>query len=195
MSHEAAPWTLLYTVRLLTEPLGPMPSIQKTKIIALSVGLAAMSLATTASAQFRVGAHVGTSLDAPLWGTEALVGIDAWIGVANLTDKLQLHAAPAINYIMGHAPLVAARIDAVFLYELTGTIHPYGLLGGTYHVFDETYEADGGGSAELYVSPGMDFGAGALFMADKPLQFFVEGRAVAFGDHGAELDLGVLFTF
>lgn len=150
----------------------------------LFVGFGALVIAPApASAQFRVGPHVGYNID----NESAFIGADAFIGVYRLTDMIAIHANPGLSYyFIEDITLLAFDLDVALLIEVSDTITPYVApgLGISYVSFLGASDTD------------LDFNliGGAMFEI-AGVQPFAELR-LRLGDGSAlEFAGGVLFGF
>lgn len=163
-------------------------------ITALALGgIAALALTThaaDASAQLRVGPQAGMNLDSDF----ALVGVDAWLGLTNVADGVQLHFSPGVAYYLDDfesATLMAMNLDLNFLYELSDMVRPYGILGlGINYVSVEIL-----GERQSDTDMGLNLGAGALFLSEGEVQPFAELRIGLHDDTFAEVVAGALWRF
>ncbi len=159
-------------------------------------GIAALAIsaqASDAAAQMRVGPQLGYNLDSE----DTLIGADAWFGVSNLSENVQLHFSPSLNYYMDsgeNITIARLNLDAKFLYQLSGTVQPYGIAGlGVHYVSLDLPDTLGGNSSDTDM--GLNIGAGALFMTDSAIQPFTELRIAIHDNTFSELVAGLLFVF
>ena len=138
-----------------------------------------------ASAQFRVGPHVGYNFDAEV----AFVGADAWFGIFKLSDMIQIHANLGASYYfldVDDVTLVRFDLNVPLLFDVgSPAVKPYvapGLAVG-WASTDNDSETD----------VGLNLIGGALFLTDGMFQPFVQFRVTI--SESTEFDAmgGVMF--
>ena len=142
--------------------------------------------ADEASAQFRVGPHVGFNIDSD----NLFIGVDGWIGIYRITDLVSIHGNPGLSYyfVDGDASLFIIDLDVQFLFEVNDTVAPYvgPGLGVAFVSVGDFSDTD----IEFSIS------GGALFLHDQRIQPFAEARLRSVADgNGFELAGGALFQF
>jgi hypothetical protein len=140
-----------------------------------------------ASAQFRIGPHLGYNFDVE----ELYIGADAWIGLFTLSETIELHGMPSFSYYVGteFVTLFVLDLDLTLKFDVADMVAPYafGGLGISFASVDDTDISD--------TEFDFNLGGGALFLPDGMLEPFTELRLRLGDSSSVELRAGLLFRF
>jgi hypothetical protein len=145
-----------------------------------------------AEAQFRIGPHVGYSVD-----SETLfIGADSWIGMTSIGDRMQLHLNPAFSYylIEGSASVISIDVNAPFMFEIPSLsfMRPYAAPGVAVRRVSVSLGPLGSLSDTQF---GFNVIGGALFMPDSVVNPFTQLKlTIADGTDFAIMG-GAMFKF
>lgn len=150
---------------------------------------------SNASAQFRIGPHIGASFD----DADPLIGLDMWIGLVDITDSIELHLNPAFSWYFPGDHFTHFSFDAnvPFLFLLSGTdiVAPYAAPGFAIHHRrwdwdDHPWRSDWHGSE---TDAAFNLIGGAMFLPQGRINPFVQFKAVLSDHSDGVFMTGVLF--
>ncbi|MDX9723433.1 MAG: hypothetical protein RBU37_21980 [Myxococcota bacterium] len=143
-----------------------------------------------ASAQFRIGPHIGYNFD----GERLFAGADAWIGITSLAPTIELHGnVGASYYFVEDVTFFRFDVNLPFLFDVgTPIVKPYVAPGlALAYVSVDTPLGD---ISDTDVAANVI--GGGLFLPDEMINPFAQLR-ISFGDWDDTFELmgGAMFKF
>ena len=146
--------------------------------------------AKEASAQFRIGPHVGYSFDAE----ELFLGAEGWIGIYQISEMIELHGNFSVSYyfVEGDATLMQFAFHVPFLFDINSDlIKPF--VGPGIGIYYAHVEIEALGISDSDTDAAFNIVGGALFLHDQVIQPFAQLRLSIDEDTNFELMGGVMF--
>jgi len=172
-------------------------TFQRTAIVAFALAAAASAVPASADAapDIRVGPHGGFSFDAE----RAFIGVDAWFGIADITDNISLHLSPVFSYYFmpDNTTLWQLEFNVPFLFAIPNfdVLQPYAAAGLALRHFSFNVDS---AFIDVDVSDtdlGLNLIGGAMFIPEGSVNPFVQLRVNIGGESDAAIMGGVRFNF